>query len=168
MGSSSGEAWYINWTEHSKQKLIGGHRGEICAVAFTADSSLLATSAMDGSLVVWIPETREQLVTFRAPNKACCSVAFSPISGHEKNSFERPAKIKQSNKEGTASLSKMLPNLVAGYADGTVRVFDVGEGRMVKKMQPHGKPVKAVTYSNDGMSDLVYMHVCMCMCICVH
>ena len=39
---------------------------------------------------------------------------------------------------------------MAGYSDGTLRVFDVGKVQMVRKMHPHASPVKAVAYSVDG------------------
>ena len=41
-------------------------------------------------------------------------------------------------------------NMVAGYSDGTIRVFDVTNAQMVRKMHPHGAPVKALSYSFDG------------------
>lgn len=128
--------------ELSKLKLIGGHSKEITAVAFSADSSLLASSAQDGSLAVWKPETREQLVLFQAPHKACCSVTFAPMPRQHASA---------GNEGGIVSPSPpILPALVAGYSDGTVRLFNVGEGKMVRKMQPHAQPVRAVSYFNDG------------------
>ena len=139
MGSSSGVAWYINWKELNKLKLIGGHGNEITSVAFSSDSSLLASSSLDGSFSVLRLETREQLVLFQAPKKACFSVAFAPMSGSKET------------KEGTGvQRSSMCPDVAAGYSDGTVRIFDIGEGRMIKKMQPHAKPVRAVAYTIDG------------------
>ena len=39
---------------------------------------------------------------------------------------------------------------VAGYDDGTVRLFDLGRVEMIMKIHPHGTPVTAVTFSADG------------------
>lgn len=44
----------------------------------------------------------------------------------------------------------MLPNIVAGYSDGTVRMFDVNKVEMVLKMHPHAVSVTAITFSSDG------------------
>ena len=45
---------------------------------------------------------------------------------------------------------KKLQNIVAGYSDGTVRLFDLGQVEMILKMQPHAVAVTAITYSSDG------------------
>ena len=39
---------------------------------------------------------------------------------------------------------------VAGYNDGTVRVFDLGKVEMAVKMQPHAAPVTKIAFSGDG------------------
>ena len=45
---------------------------------------------------------------------------------------------------------KKLQNIVGGYSDGTVRLFDLAEVEMVLKMQPHAVAVTAITFSSDG------------------
>jgi len=66
-------------------------------------------------------------------------VAFSP-----KQSL--PA-VATTNEQGPPLSTE---HLVAGYSDGTLRVFDMGKVQMVRKMHPHASPVKAVAYSVDG------------------
>ena len=44
----------------------------------------------------------------------------------------------------------VLPNIVAGYGDGTVRMFDLNKVEMVLKMQPHAASVSAIGFSADG------------------
>ena len=39
---------------------------------------------------------------------------------------------------------------VAGYSDGTVRVFDLGKVEMIVKMQPHASAVTKIAFSGDG------------------
>ena len=39
---------------------------------------------------------------------------------------------------------------VAGYEDGTVRLFDFSKVEMIMKMQPHSVAVTALCCSNDG------------------
>lgn len=43
-----------------------------------------------------------------------------------------------------------LPFVVAGYGDGTVRMFDINKEEMVLKMHPHAVSVTAISFSSDG------------------
>lgn len=45
-----------------------------------------------------------------------------------------------------------LPFVVAGYGDGTVRMFDINKEEMVLKMHPHAVSVTAISFSSDGKS----------------
>lgn len=50
---------------------------------------------------------------------------------------------------------------VAGYGDGTVRVFDLGRVEMIMKMQPHAASVTHISFSPDGnciMDDVIKIH----------
>ena len=61
-----------------------------------------------------------------------------------------------------------LANVVAGYADGTVRMFDLNKVEMILKMQPHAAPVTAISYSSDGEMALFYMLSLCALIICSH
>lgn len=39
---------------------------------------------------------------------------------------------------------------VAGYSDGTIRIFDLGKVEMIMKMQPHGASITTISFSADG------------------
>ena len=39
---------------------------------------------------------------------------------------------------------------VAGYSDGTIRIFDLGKVEMIMKMQPHNASITAISFSADG------------------
>ena len=39
---------------------------------------------------------------------------------------------------------------VAGYSDGTIRIFDLGKVEMIMKMQPHSASITAISFSADG------------------
>ena len=39
---------------------------------------------------------------------------------------------------------------VAGYNDGTIRIFDLGKVELVMKLQPHAASVTAISFSSDG------------------
>ena len=157
VGSSSGLAWYINWPERNKLKLVGGHSAEVTTTAFSTDSTHFASASRDGTVVVWNTLSKEQLVVFRDPRQSCTSVAFAPPSGATRGGKEGKRK-KRRGEDGKEALRDgwgraeggEVPYVVAGYGDGNLRVFDVMEARVVKKMQPHDKEVRAVTYSQDG------------------
>ena len=55
-----------------------------------------------------------------------------------------------------------LPWLVAGYSDGTVRLFDLNRVEMTLKMHPHASSTTAVCFSADG---LLHQH---CIAIACH
>ena len=135
--------WYINWSDESKVKLISGHAGDICDVAFTKDGYHFASCSLDGLLSVWNIENTEQIVAFQASRKSCTCLAFAPLL---------TGAIIGDNEQGQVQKSpgSDIPNLVAGYSDGTVRIFDLVSVKIVRKMQPHANTVKAVMYSSDG------------------
>ena len=131
----------------------------ITAICFSADSFHLASASLDGSLAVWDVETREQLVVFQAPHKACSCVAFAPQSGHGRGVGVEVRQKKMKKKEaGRGAGGKcVVPYVVAGYGDGTLRMFDVTGAKFVKKMQPHAEEVTSVSYSQDGNYDHYYL-----------
>lgn len=145
VGTSSGSVWYINWSDVSKVKLISGHTGEICNIAFTRDGIHFASCSLDGLLSVWSVESLEQIVAFQASRKSCTCLAFAPS--------QVIAAIGSNEKEPGQVSPSDVPDLVAGYSDGTVRVFNIVDVKMARKMQPHAAIVRAVMYSFDGESN---------------
>lgn len=152
VGTLSGSVWYINWSDLSKVKLVSGHSGEICGIAFTKDGMHFASCSLDGLLAVWSVESMEQIVAFQAPKKSCTCLAFAPQQAR--------ASIGD-NEQEQGQLSPpsvtIIPDIVAGYSDGTVRIFDATGVKMVRKMQPHAATVRAVMYSFD--SELLSSHI---------
>ena len=156
VGTSSGSVWYINWSDLSKVKLVGGHSGEICGIAFTIDGAHFASCSVDGLLAVWSVESVEQKVAFQAPKKSCTCLAFAPQQAR--------AYIGDNEQEQgqlSPSSATCIPDVVAGYSDGTIRIFDATGVKMVRKMQPHATIVKAVMYSCDG--ELLFYPVSFCV-----
>jgi len=67
--------------------------------------------------------------------QACLSLALSPTLAPAAASVDD---------------DKTLPWLVAGYSDGTVRLFDLNRVEMMLKMHPHASATTAVCFSTDG------------------
>jgi len=68
--------------------------------------------------------------------QACLSLALSPTL----------ALAATASDDG----EKVLPWLVAGYSDGTVRLFDLNRVEMTLKMHPNASATTAVCFSADG------------------
>lgn len=55
-----------------------------------------------------------------------------------------------------ADNSTQPSHCVAGYSDGTVRLFDLGRVEMIMKMQPHAVATTAIAFSADGKTACSY------------
>uniref|UniRef100_A0A4W3JBA1 WD repeat domain 90 n=1 Tax=Callorhinchus milii TaxID=7868 RepID=A0A4W3JBA1_CALMI len=128
VGTTAGTLWYINWAENTSIRLISGHRNQV--MIFSPNEGHFATCAEDGSLRVWVMQSTELVVQFQVLNQSCLCMAWSPVH----HSGELLAK----------------EQLVAGYSDGTIRLFNVLKTEMELKIHPHPVAVSAIAYSMDG------------------
>ncbi|WAQ96619.1 WDR90-like protein [Mya arenaria] len=127
VGTSAGTLWYINWTERTSIRLVSSHMSRVNGLSL-CNSELLASCADDGSLRVWALKDREQALQFQVKDQ-------NNLEYRRQDAPARPG---------------VLPNIVAGYSDGTVRMFDVNKVEMILKMHPHAVAVTAISFSSDG------------------
>ncbi|KAM7007238.1 LOW QUALITY PROTEIN: WD repeat-containing protein 90 [Passerculus sandwichensis] len=132
VGTTAGTLWYINWLESTSIRLISGHKSKVTEVCFSPDESHCATCGEDGSVRIWALGSTELVVQFQVLNQSCQCLAWKP----------RPVGVWPRPGESQ--------HVVAGYSDGTVRVFSVSRTEMELKMHPHAAALTAVTYSTDG------------------
>lgn len=151
VGTTSGTLWYLNWAERASIRLVSGHNNKVNAVAL-CDDNFLASCSNDGSLRVWSINDREQTLQFQVQEQSCNCLAFSPIWP-----VLPSTKTTVSNIQATPVMAHAprddglrLPNVVAGYSDGTVRMFDLNKVEMVLKMHPHAVAVTSISFSADG------------------
>ncbi|XP_071815143.1 WD repeat-containing protein 90-like isoform X2 [Apostichopus japonicus] len=131
VATSEGTLWYIDWVNRTSVRLVGSHSNKINDLAFS-QNDFFATSCDDGSLRIFSLEEMEPTVQFQVLDQSCTCLAFSP-----------PA--------SKGSLSPFTINgVVAGYSDGTVRLFDLSKVEMVLKMQPQAVAITKITFSADG------------------
>ncbi|KAL8175023.1 UNVERIFIED_CONTAM: hypothetical protein K2H54_009384 [Gekko kuhli] len=130
VGTTAGTLWYINWAENTSIRLISGHKNKVSEVAFSPDESHCATCGEDGSVRVWSLASMELVVQFQVLNQSCLCLSWSPVP------------VSLGGAEGQ--------HIVAGYSDGTLRVFSVSRTEMELKMHPHSVAVTALGYSADG------------------
>ncbi|XP_051487835.1 WD repeat-containing protein 90 isoform X1 [Apus apus] len=128
VGTTAGTLWYINWAESTSIRLISGHKNKVTEVSFSPEESHCATCGEDGSLRVWALGSVELVVQFQVLNQSCQCLAWKPLIpwGAENQ------------------------HVVAGYSDGTIRVFSISRTEMELKMHPHALALTAITYSTDG------------------
>ncbi|XP_041262484.1 WD repeat-containing protein 90 isoform X5 [Onychostruthus taczanowskii] len=132
VGTTAGTLWYINWVESTSIRLISGHKNKVTEVCFSPDERHCATCGEDGSVRIWALGSTELVVQFQVLNQSCQCVAWKP------------------GPVGVWPCPGESQHVVAGYSDGTVRVFSVSRTEMELKMHPHAAALTAVTYSTDG------------------
>ncbi|XP_027510694.1 WD repeat-containing protein 90 [Corapipo altera] len=130
VGTTAGTLWYINWLESTSIRLISGHKSKVTEVCFSPDETHCATCGEDGSVRVWALSSTELVVQFQVLNQSCQCLAWKP----------RPVGLWGAESQ----------HVVAGYSDGTIRVFSVSRTEMELKLHPHSAALTAITYSTDG------------------
>uniref|UniRef100_A0A8C6RRY9 WD repeat-containing protein 90 n=1 Tax=Nannospalax galili TaxID=1026970 RepID=A0A8C6RRY9_NANGA len=128
VGTTAGTLWYISWMEGTSTRLISGHRSKVNEVVFSPSESHCATCGEDGSVRVWSLASMELVIQFQVLNQSCLCLAWSPSSSG------RPEQ----------------QQVVAGYSDGTLRVFSISRTAMELKMHPHRTALTAIAFSSDG------------------
>ncbi|KAL3876292.1 hypothetical protein ACJMK2_034157, partial [Sinanodonta woodiana] len=138
VGTSVGTLWYINWGERTSVRLVSGHKNKVNGLS-VYENELLASCADDGGLRIWYINSREQVLQFQVKDQACTCLSFAPKSS---GITAVPTESQKPDKN--------VPYIVAGYSDGTVRMFDVNKVEMALKMHPHAVAVTAISFSSDG------------------
>ncbi|XP_013373215.1 PREDICTED: WD repeat-containing protein 90 isoform X2 [Chinchilla lanigera] len=132
VGTTAGTLWYISWAEGTSTRLISGHRSKVNEVVFSPGESYCATCGEDGSVRVWSLASMELVIQFQVLNQSCLCLAWSPPScGHPEQQ-----------------------QVVAGYSDGTLRIFSISCTTMELKMHPHRTALTAIAFSTDGQTIL--------------
>ncbi|XP_061455789.1 WD repeat-containing protein 90 isoform X2 [Rhineura floridana] len=130
VGTTVGTLWYVNWADNTSIRLISGHKNKVSEVAFSPGESHCATCGEDGSVRVWSLASMELVVQFQVLNQSSLCLAWSPV----------PISVSGAESQ----------HIVAGYSDGTIRVFSISRTEMELKMHPHSVAVTGLGYSADG------------------
>jgi len=160
----NGVATLFDLETGKKLRDLTGHRDALYGIAFSPDSSQLATAGYDRIIQLWNPATGEQLRTLKGHNGAVYGIAFSPdgrvlasaggdssvklwntAGGQRLDTFGQPT--------GEQFLAAFTPDsqfVLAGGADKQVRLW-----RWVSGDQPGINPLVQVRFVHeDEITDL--------------
>jgi hypothetical protein len=104
------------------QHKIKKHTEWVTAVAFSPNGRILATADRNGGVILWDPDSGQELFTLAGHKAAVTALSWRPDS-----------KLVSSSSE-----------------DGTVKLWDVQEGKQAKSWNAHSSGTLCVSYSHDG------------------
>ena len=177
IGEETGKVKVFDLASGQIVKTIAGHGGPVTGVAFSADGARLVTGSLDKSVRVFNLADQQQVASIETPSpvNAVAIVgegkliasggednvirtwelpASQPADAQPADSNAAPKPVRELAGHGgpVTSLVALAPNgaqLLSGSKDGTVRVWDVAGGNVVKNMN-HGAPVVSVAARADG------------------
>ena len=100
-----------------------GHDGSVVSLQFSSDGETLASSSLDGAVIIWDVSEQKRLKTLTGHRSHAFSVAWSPDG----------------------------QTLASGCEDGTVKLWDVASGEELTTFQ-HDRGIVSVAFSPDGRS----------------
>lgn len=146
VGTDSGDVLLLNIQRENSSKRLSGHKGKITSVAFSPDSTRLATaSADDPFLRLWDISSGHQLTTFAGHTMGVSCVAFNSdgskiASGSRDNTVriwnaETALSVLKPQGRGqvtTVGLTEDGGTVFSASADGTVRIWDTNKSKAMR------------------------------------
>ena len=164
-GDGAGKA--ILWNNKTGKKLLDldGHREPLFDVKFSPDGDNILTSSWDATTVVWDTKTGKKVTTLDFNNSASYSTAFTPDGlyivtarlGKTLDMWEPDSKtiiksfVGHTDIISSVSFNPVNKNqMLTSSWDGTIRVWDIATGLMLKKFKGPQGAVHTAIYSSDG------------------
>ncbi|XP_053707440.1 angio-associated migratory cell protein isoform X2 [Synchiropus splendidus] len=138
-----------------------GHKDSVTCATFSHDSALVASGDMSGLIKVWKVETKEEIWSFEVGDlewlewHPCAPVLLAGTNDGNVWMWKIPSgdcKTFQSS-ACQATCGKILPDgkrAVVGYDDGTVRVWDLKQGKAIHTIKGHQGALTCLAANKDG------------------
>jgi WD40 repeat protein len=142
---------------------LEGHGDYVISVAFSPDSTRLASGSDDKKVKIWDARSGACLQTLEGHGDYVISVAFSPDSTRlASGSYDKKVKIWDARSgaclqtlEGhrwsvnSVAFSPDSTRLASGSSDKTVKIWDARSGACLQTLEGHGSSVNSVAFSPD-------------------
>ncbi|PWI65057.1 hypothetical protein PCL_07469 [Purpureocillium lilacinum] len=151
-----------DWSQYLQT--LEGHKYSVMSVAFSNDSTLVASGSADKTIRIWRTATGECIQTLEGHDSMVTSVAFSHDSALvASGSWDKTIRLWRTatgeciqTLEGHGSIVKSVvfshdSALVAsGSWDKTIRLWRTATGECIQTLEGHGSIVKSVVFSHDS------------------
>jgi WD40 repeat protein len=145
------------------KKLSGAHTGNVLAVAFSPDSSILVSGGQDGKVILWSVVQGNYIQDLYQHTRVVTSVAFSPdgksvASGGADNTVSI-YNLEQSTKTGELTFHKddvtdlaFLNDkiLISAGADGKVAFWDINSNTLVASFKDRRRWIRSIAVEDQG------------------
>jgi WD40 repeat protein len=142
---------------------LRGSEAQVTALAFSPDSSRLATGSADKTLRIWNASTGQPLASGKLA-AVITSLAFTAdgarlLSGSADHALSVWSSVSIEHKSDlpmrlnitSSAYSPDAKRIAAGIeGTGDIQVWDAGAGRLLTTLKGHAAPVDALAFSPDG------------------
>ncbi len=143
--------------------VLSGPQSEVRILALSADSRILASGGGQGQVVLWDLKRKKKRARIKTEGKKIAAISVSSDNQYlvvaggtgtieviDLKSLEQLFTLEGDGRIASMALSPDSKLLVAGQRDGTIFVWTLQDGKLLKNLTGHGGAVNAIVFSHDG------------------